>query len=395
MYPQTFEELGASPAIADALARQDITVPFAVQTLVIPDALAGRDILAKSRTGTGKTLAFAVPIAELLRPDEPRPSALILVPTRELAAQVTDDLAPVASSHGLETCAVYGGVGLHDQAKRACRSHIVVATPGRLEDLVSRGLLRLDRVRILVLDEADRMLDMGFQPQVDCIVRRIPKKRQTMFFSATLDGEVGRLAAAYTTKPVRHEVASAKPTVEHLDHHFLKVTSGEKLVALVDLLRQERGLALVFVRTRRGADRLAFKLRSHGIVASAIHGDMPQKHRERSLDRFATGAVTTLIATDIAARGLDLDGISHVINFDPPEDHKAYLHRVGRTARAGRSGTGVTLVTPEQQNEVGRLARQLQLHEEFERQGLKVPQPALVFSTRRGRSRARGSGRKL
>lgn len=383
----TFAELGGSPPTVSALRRRGILEPLEIQVLVVPDALAGRDILGKSRTGSGKTLAFGVPIVELLDQNAKKPGALILVPTRELASQVTAEISDIASARQLEVCAVYGGVRLYEQAARASRSHIIVATPGRLEDLASRGLLRLDSVSILVLDEADRMLDMGFQPQVDRIVRRIPKRRQTMFFSATLDGEVGRLASAYTTSPALHEVASGRPTVDEAAHSFVKVSAGDKVGALVKLLTEDRGLALVFVRTKQGADRLALKLMSHGIRASTMHGDMSQAARERSLRRFSSGAATALIATDVAARGLHIEGISHVINYDPPEDHRAYLHRVGRTARVGRTGTGVTLVTPEQQGDVGRVAVQLQLKEEFEKDGLRVPPPAIAFSSRRrGRS---------
>lgn len=385
----TFADLGASAPVVSALASREIITPFPIQQLVVPDALGGRDVLAKSRTGSGKTLAFAVPIVERLVPSG-FPSALILVPTRELATQVADDFSSIAKAKRLSVCAVYGGMGLSEQARRARRSDIIVATPGRLEDLASRKMLRLDRVQILVLDEADRMLDMGFQPQVDRIVRRIPAKRQTMFFGATLDGVVGRLAAAYTTSPILHEVASPKQTVDEVDHVFVKVDHEDKLSTLVQLLGRKDGMTLVFVRTKRGADRLGRRLRSHGISATEIHGDMTQAARERSLERFEAGKASTLVATDVAARGLDLEGITHVINFDPPEDHKAYVHRVGRTARAGRAGTGITLVAPNQQRDVGRVAAQLKLAHEFERDGLKVPAPAVAFSSRRRRNSLMG-----
>ncbi|MGH2703530.1 MAG: DEAD/DEAH box helicase [Actinomycetota bacterium] len=386
-----FAALGASGTTESVLARRSITSPFPIQTQVIPDALAGLDILAKSPTGSGKTLAFGVPMLERLDPT-PRPGALVLVPTRELASQVVEELSDLAAAYKLRIRPVYGGVPLPRQASEASRSHVVVATPGRLEDLANRRLLRLDNVRILVLDEADRMLDMGFRPQVDTIVRRLPKERQTMFFSATLDGEVALLAAAYTQSPVRHQVASAKPTVDRVDHTFVRVGSSvEKVSVLVDLLSQERELALVFVRTKLAAERLARMLRSRGLHVVAMHGDMTQTARERSLHQFATGAATTLIATDVAARGLDLDGITHVINFDPPYDHTSYVHRIGRTARAGGAGSGITLVTPEQEREMGRVAVQLELREEFEKDGLRVPAPALAFSSSRGRS---GMGRR-
>jgi ATP-dependent RNA helicase RhlE len=347
---QSFLELGVSTRIAQALAERDIHAPFRIQGLVLPDALAGRDVLAKSPTGSGKTLAFAVPIVERLDPDAARPSGLILVPTRELAAQVTAEIGTIAPARDLRVAAVYGGVSIGSQAKAARAAHILVATPGRLQDLVERKIVSLDGVRILVLDEADRMLDMGFQPQVDRIVARLPRERQTMFFSATLDGKVGELARAYTSNPGRYE-AQLTPDQEQgeVDHRFVPVTAENKVETLAGLLAEERGLVLIFVRTKRGADRLVQKLARHDVSAVAMHGDMNQSQRERALRRFEQGAVKTLVATDVAARGLDLDDITHVINFDPPEEHTAYVHRVGRTGRAGRNGTGVTLVLPEQQ----------------------------------------------
>jgi superfamily II DNA/RNA helicase len=381
----TFEQLGASAPVISALVKRGVLGPFPIQKLVLPDALAGRDVLARSRTGSGKTLAFAVPIVERLEASGKTPAALILVPTRELASQVAEEFTDIARARGLRVATAYGGVGLKEQAKAAARAHILVATPGRLEDLANRRMLSLDGVRVLILDEADRMLDMGFQPQVDTIVRRIPKDRQTMFFSATLDGQVGFLAKRYTRDAVRHEVAAPTQTVDEVGHRFLPVPRGDKVGALVDLLSaRDGGLALVFVRTKRGADRLASRLKDRGVRAAAMHGDMRQSARETTLHRFEAGKIDTLIATDVAARGLDLDRITHVINYDPPEDGKAYVHRVGRTARAGRSGTGVTLVTPDQEAEVGRIARHLKLDDAFEEDGMKVPAPQLVFKSRRG-----------
>jgi ATP-dependent RNA helicase RhlE len=376
----TFTELGVSGRVIDALGRHGVSDPFAIQSLVLRDAIAGRDVLARSATGSGKTLAFAIPIVERVKPNDPTPTALVLVPTRELAQQVADDFAEIARATGLRVGVAYGGVSMQQQARGNAKAHVLIATPGRLQDLAERGSVRLDRVRILVLDEADRMLDMGFQPQVDRLVRRIPKDRQTMFFSATLDGAVGNLARAYTNDAVLHEVESAHDTVDGLDHRFVQVESRGKVEALIELLEHDGELTLVFVRTKRGADRLVHKLKQKGMQAEALHGDMPQRARQRALERFETGKARVLVATDVAARGLDLERISHVVNYDPPQDDKGYVHRVGRTARAGRTGTGITLVTADQQGDVGRMAARLDLHEAFEEEGMKVAPPQVVFS---------------
>jgi superfamily II DNA/RNA helicase len=372
--------------VCELLAARGIAAPFQIQGLVIPEALRGGDVLAKSPTGSGKTLAFAIPIAQLVDPDAERPFALVLVPTRELCAQVTEEFALIAGDK-VKVASVYGGVPLKAQADEAKRAHVLVATPGRLQDLVDRGLVTLDHVRILVLDEADRMLDMGFKPQVDKLVRRLHDNRQTMFFSATLDGEVGELARRYTHFPARFEgELPADRRSGDVDHRFVAVTQDNKVSTLVDLLKQdETGLALVFVRTKAGADRLVEKLRRHDVDAAAIHGDKGQAQRESALARFDTGKVKTLVATDVAARGLDVDDITHVINFDPPEEPDVYTHRVGRTGRAGRGGVGITLVLPEQQADVSRVAR-LQGHvERFEETGMTVARPRLVYKSKRGR----------
>ncbi|HJU46726.1 MAG TPA: DEAD/DEAH box helicase [Gaiellaceae bacterium] len=388
MSDQSFAALGLSADTVRALAGRGIETPFQIQALVIPNALRGQDVLAKSPTGSGKTLAFAAPIVERVEADAARPAALVLVPTRELAVQVTEELESLAPTRGLSVTAVYGGVPLRSQANRARDAHVLVATPGRLQDLVDRRLVSLDAISILVLDEADRMLDMGFKPQVDRIVRRLPDSRQTMFFSATLDGAVGELARAYTRHPARFEAELPHEQAPgEIDHHFVPVTADNKVETLVRLLEAERGLALVFVRTKRGADRLAQRLARHGVDAIAMHGDMPQGARERALARFESGKVTTLIATDVAARGLDLEHVTHVINFDPPEDQKAYTHRVGRTGRAGRSGTGVTLVLPEQQADVSRVARLNGHTETFAETGMRVAPARVVYSSRRRNSR--------
>jgi ATP-dependent RNA helicase RhlE len=382
----SFAELGVSPPVVEALRMRGIREPFPIQSLVLRDALAGRDVLARSRTGSGKTLAFAAPIVERLTPGGGSPTALILAPTRELASQVTEEFRVIADVKRLRIAAVYGGVGLGPQAKRARHADILIATPGRLLDLVQRKLLRLDRVRICVLDEADRMLDMGFLPDVTRILEMLRPDRQTMLFSATLEGAIGRLAARFIENPVRHEVTGEDgPLVTEAHHRFVAVDQGGRLRALVRELAADRGLTLVFVRTKRGADRLARSLKAEGFHAGALHGGMTQPARERSLGRFAAGANDVLVATDVAARGLDLEHITHVINFDPPADDKDYLHRVGRTARAGRSGTGITFVTPEKTRDVGRIAKVLKLHTEFGDAGLRADAPRPRNDARRPR----------
>src|SRR5207248_4872209 len=384
MSQHSFRELGVSARVVDALAARSIHTPFRIQELVLPDALAGLDVLAKSPTGSGKTLAFAIPIAERTVPSNRHVSALVLVPTRELASQVTAELQPLAKAQGLTVASAYGGVPLRAQGNRAKSAHVLVATPGRLEDLAQRRMIDLSHVRTFVLDEADRMLDMGFQPQVDKIVRRLPRNRQTMFFSATLDGTVGDLARAYTNSPSRieGELSNAQPA--EIEHQFVSVTADTKVETLVEHIKASDS-TLVFVRTKRGADRLIRKLERHGVRAAAMHGDMSQRARERALAQFESGKVATLVATDVAARGLDLTEITHVINFDPPEEDKGYVHRTGRTGRAGRSGTAITFVLPDQQAETGRVARRLGHHAQFEHAGVRAGPPKLLYSSRRGR----------
>jgi ATP-dependent RNA helicase RhlE len=363
---QSFAQLGVSNAVAAALSRRGIEEPFPVQRLVLEDVLSGRDVLVKSPTGSGKTLAFGIPLVERIRPDDRKPAALVLAPTRELAGQIARELGDIARTQSLAVTAVYGGVGIREQAARAARSHILVATPGRLEDHLQRRTFTLDGVRVLVLDEADRMLDMGFRPAIDRIVKACPRDRQTLFFSATLDGVAGELAARYTKQALRHE--SAKPKAhdaQRVEHRFLPVRDDARVEALVAELDGERDLALVFVRTKRGADRLVKRLGARGVESLAIHGNKSQSQRNQALARFQSGRVDTLVATDVAARGIDVDGISHVINFDPPGDHDAYIHRVGRTGRAGRGGVGITLVSPNERHEMSQLARRLGLRHEL------------------------------
>ena len=389
-----FAALGASRALVSALRERGITAPFPVQRLVVPDVLAGRDVLVKSPTGSGKTLAFALPLVDRIEAEDPRPSALVLVPTRELAGQIVEEVRPLAHARALSVVAVFGGAGIERQAKLVRRAHIVVATPGRLEDLIARGAVDLGRTRMLILDEADRMLDMGFRPPVDRIVARLPRRRQTLFFSATLEGEVDEIARAYTRDARRHEHRAPVERRGDVQHRFVSVTPDSKFDALVGALKEERrGLTLVFVRTKRGADRLVKRLRARDIEVAAMHGDKSQAQREKALARFRAGQVDTLVATDVAARGLDVEDITHVINFDPPADREGYVHRVGRTGRAGREGTGVTFMSPEQVPDVREIASRLSLEGEFGRAGLmRSPAPSHGRRRRSGSSRRRRQG---
>jgi ATP-dependent RNA helicase RhlE len=373
MSHRSFADLGVSRPVVGALTDRGFTEPFAIQKLVIGDVLAGRDVLAKSPTGSGKTLAFAVPLSDRVAAEDRRPACLVLAPTRELASQIVEEWRPIAHARALRVAAVYGGVGIEKQSREAARAHIVVATPGRLEDLIARRTLSLRNVRALVLDEADRMLDMGFRPVIDRLVAQCPSERQTLFFSATLDGEAGRIASEYTRRDaVRHEHVAPKQDVADISHRFVRVERDHRLRALVGELRAERERTLVFVRTKRGADRLVKRLASEGVAAVAMHGDKTQGQRERALARFQAGRVDTLVATDVAARGIDVSGISHVINFDAPEDRESYVHRAGRTGRAGQTGEAVTFVGGDQARDVQRIAHELRLHAEFDRAGIST-----------------------
>jgi superfamily II DNA/RNA helicase len=371
MNHETFADLGVSETVAKELAGSGITAPFAVQKLVIPDILAGHDVLAQSPTGSGKTLAFGIPLVERLKDADARPSALVLAPTRELALQIVEDVRPIAHARALAIAAVYGGAGIVKQARLASRAHILVATPGRLIDLIERREVSLRQIRMLVLDEADRMLDMGFRPVVDRIVKMTAAERQTMLFSATLEGEVGRVAKAYTTNPRRHEHSHPHERKADVEHRFVTVAHDGKVARLVsELSEPERGRTLVFVRTKRGADRLVKRLASSRVPAVAMHGDKSQGQRERALAAFEAGDVDTLVATDVAARGIDVAGITHVINYDIPATRDDYVHRVGRTARAGASGVGVTLVAHDQTRELAGMVGDLGLHRELELAGM-------------------------
>jgi superfamily II DNA/RNA helicase len=395
MQKQSFADLGVSSAVAGALSRRGIQEPFAVQRLVLGDVLAGRDVLVKSPTGSGKTLAFGIPLVERIKASDRGPAALVLAPTRELASQIVRELSDVAESRKLRMTAVYGGVGLVAQAARAAKSHILVATPGRLEDLLQRRAFALDAIQVLVLDEADRMLDMGFRPAIDRIVKACPAKRQTLFFSATLDGVAGRLASQYTKSAIRHENGTpGLSATTQVEHRFVAVREEGRIDALLAELGRDRDRALVFVRTKRGADRLVKRLGAEGVEALAIHGNKSQRQREQALSRFQAGRVDTLVATDVAARGIDVDGVSHVINFDPPGDHEAYIHRVGRTGRAGRRGIGITLVGAADRHEMSQLARRLGLRHELGGAADHEPaQSGAAVSTRARRQRRRHASR--
>jgi len=356
----TFSALGVDDAIVQRLKQRDILTPFPIQAEAIPDALDGRDILGKAKTGSGKTLAFCIPLIQRLRPGVKGTQALVLVPTRELCSQVLEDVASISPTK-IKVLAVYGGTGMRSNLELARDAQIIVATPGRLIDLLERKAADLSKVHMLVFDEADRMADMGFLPQVTTILRHVPRDRQTMLFSATLDHQIMGLISQ-TQDAVRFEISDSRmQTVEGLEHHLFEVHQMDKTDVLAALLKGPHGLTLVFTRTKRTCARLAHALTDAGVKAEAIHGDRTQAERERSLRRFETGDVDVLVATDVAARGLDIDNVTLVVNYDPPEDHKAYVHRVGRTARAGKTGVAVTLATWEQRTDVERMAKRLRL----------------------------------
>lgn len=359
-----FEALGVSPDLCAALAARGITTPFPIQSLTIPDGLAGRDVCGKAKTGSGKTLAFGIPVLERMHKAQPRrPSAIALVPTRELALQVHDELLPLAEARGATLHAIYGGARMDRQIKALHAGvDFVVATPGRVIDLMQQGELSMADVDHVVVDEADRMADMGFLPQVEWILRHADGRHQTLLFSATLDGAVGALVKRYQHDPVFHEVISAQVTVEEMAHRFLLVHELDKVKVAAAIARHNTR-TLMFVRTKRGADKLAQQLRREGVKASAIHGDLRQNLREKALADFGAGSLQVLVATDVAARGIHVDNVDVVVHMDPPEDHKSYLHRSGRTARAGEFGVAVSLVLWNQELEIKRLQSRLGLNQ--------------------------------
>ena len=352
----TFESLGVAPDLVEALASRGITEPFPIQQLAIPPALEGRDVCGKAKTGSGKTLAFGLPILGRVTKAEPRrPRALVLVPTRELALQVCEELRPLSIERNVKVMAIYGGAPMEKQvAELEQGAEVVAATPGRLIDLIDRNECSVADIEIIVLDEADRMADMGFLPQVEWILRRIDNEHQTMLFSATLDGVVNGVIKRQCTDPAICEVEYAQVTVDEMHHRFLHVHDMDK-VRVTAAIAKGTERTLVFCNTKRAADRLERSLEREGVDAAAIHGDLPQRVRERALKDFDEGKLHVLVATDVAARGIHVDDIDVVIHYDPPMDHKTYLHRSGRTARAGESGVVVTLALWNQELEVKRL----------------------------------------
>ena len=363
----SFADLGVPAEFVSVLARRGITEPFPIQTSTLPPALAGRDVCGKAPTGSGKTFAFGIAmLARVERAEPRRPTALVLVPTRELAAQVRDELAPLAQVAGRTIGAFYGGTGYESQRRMLRKGlDIVVACPGRLEDLLSQNDLRLDDVSFVVLDEADRMADMGFLPAVKRLLDKTSKQRQTLLFSATLDGDVDVLIKRYQTNPTTHEVETDEADAGDVAHRFWTVDRGDRVAVTARLVRQH-GSTVVFCRTKHGADRLAKQLGNAGVGAVAIHGNRSQGQRERALADFSNGRALALVATDVAARGIHVDDVGCVVHFDPPPDPKDYVHRSGRTGRAGADGVVVTLVTPDVQKIVRTMLRGTDLDWSFE-----------------------------
>jgi len=357
---RTFAQLGLPPAVVAVLDQRGIRAPFAIQARAMPDALGGRDVLGRAQTGSGKTLAFGLPMLTRIHdrgttrtPGAPR--GLVLVPTRELARQVADELQPAARALGLQIATVVGGVSMTRQIDELRRgAHVVVATPGRLLDLMERRSVRLDAIEVATVDEADHMADLGFLPDVTRILDATPAGRQCMLFSATLDRGVDRLVSRFLTDPAIQAVASATTPIESMDHQVFVLRHEDK-IAVAARIAARRARTLFFVRTKHGADRLARQLATRGVDVAAIHGNLNQNQRLRALDGFTSGRVRVLVATDVAARGLHVDSLDLVVHFDPPADHKDYLHRSGRTARAGAAGTVVSLVEEHQAADVARV----------------------------------------
>jgi len=385
----SFSDLGVSAELVAALAARDITAPFPVQAATIPDGLAGRDLCAKAPTGSGKTLAFGIPVVERIHRAGPKqPRALVLAPTRELAAQIQRDLVPLANARGQRVFTVYGGVGYEPQKKALRRGvDILVACPGRLKDLIDQQVVRLDAVEVVVIDEADRMADMGFLPEVRRLLDMMPKTRQTLLFSATLDGDVALLTRMYQNDPVHFDVVGVNDVPADIEHRFIDVDMSERVSHAADVIRKE-GPTIVFCRTRHGAEKVTKQLRAAGVAAAAFHGGLSQNKRDRALAGFKRYDVEALIATDVAARGIHVDAVACVVHFDPPGDTKTYIHRSGRTARAGAAGTVVSFVTHDQRKAARLLQQDLGLIEK----PANAPKPSRPGGDGQRRRNRNGSG---
>lgn len=372
--PPTFAQLGVPKSICHALARRGITKPFEIQRAAMPDALSGRDICGHAPTGSGKTLAFGIPLVANAGKARPyRPQALVLAPTRELSHQIMTELRSLSGK--IRVTVVYGGVGYGPQIGALRRGvHILVACPGRLEDLIDQRAVDLSDVEQVVVDEADRMADMGFIPAVRRLLDQTSSRRQTMLFSATLDGPVKSLIRDYQNDPARHRVSAATPDVVAADHVFWTVARTDRLKVTAETI-DAAGSTIVFSRTRHGCDRIVRQLDRNGVRAAAIHGKRSQSQRTRALEDFASGKVQALVATDVVARGIHVEDVRAVIHFDLPADHKAYLHRSGRTARAGAGGIVVSLVPPDQVRDIRQIKRQLGLQQRITRVDLRAIQP--------------------
>ena len=357
-----FSELGIEKDLVEELNNQGITEPFEIQKITIPDILEGRDVCGKAKTGSGKTIAFGLPLVQLLPVSKPgKPTGLALVPTRELAIQVCKELEPLASKRDLMVRAIYGGSPIEKQIEALKKGvDFVVATPGRLIDLLERGDISVTSVEKIVIDEADRMADMGFMPQVEWILRQVEADHQTLLFSATLDGMVSGLISRYQDDPAMHEVDSREVTVSEMQHRFIAVHEMDQVKVAAAIINSSNK-TIVFTKTRWGADKLAFKLLKETVDAAAIHGDLRQSQREKALKDFTKGKIRSLVATDVAARGIHVDDVEAVIHYDPASDAKTYLHRSGRTARAGGSGVVVSLICWDEELEIRKLMRRLGL----------------------------------
>ena len=357
-----FSELGIEKDLVEALDVSGISKPFEIQKITIPDILKGRDVCGKAKTGSGKTIAFGLPIVQLLQRSKPgKPTGLALVPTRELAVQVCKEIDPLASKRKLRVKAIYGGSPIEKQIESLKKGvDFVVATPGRLIDLLERGDISVIDVEKIVIDEADRMADMGFMPQVEWILRQVKREHQTLLFSATLDGMVSGLISRYQQDPVMHEIVSHEVTVSEMQHRFIAVHEMDQVKVAAAIINSS-AKTIVFTKTRWGADKLASKLSQENVTAAAIHGDLRQSQREKALKDFTKGKIRALVATDVAARGIHVDDVEAVIHYDPPSDAKTYLHRSGRTARAGESGLVVSLICWNQELDIRKLMRRLGL----------------------------------